>query len=81
MIASRRWLSARAKRLIDICGATAGLLLLSPVIAAVSLIIRRTLGRPVFFWQARSGLRGTPINVPKFRTMTDERGPDGALLH
>lgn len=28
----------------------------------------------------RAGLHGTPFTLAKFRTMTDERGPDGRLL-
>jgi len=43
-------------------------------------LVRRKLCRPVFFRQIRPGLNGQPFQMLKFRTMTDERGPDGALL-
>jgi lipopolysaccharide/colanic/teichoic acid biosynthesis glycosyltransferase len=34
----------------------------------------------VLFRQVRPGLQGRPFTMVKFRTMTDDRGPDGALL-
>jgi lipopolysaccharide/colanic/teichoic acid biosynthesis glycosyltransferase len=34
----------------------------------------------VLFIQERPGLRARPFRMVKFRTMTDERGPDGELL-
>lgn len=43
-------------------------------------LIRCKIGSPVFFRQVRPGLYGKPFIMVKFRTMTDERGPDGALL-
>ena len=57
------------KRLIDVIGSGLGLLLLSPVMAAVALLIRIRLGRPVFFRQKRPGLHGKPFELVKFRTM------------
>ena len=42
--------------------------------------MRRKLVSPVFFTQMRPGLQGKPFLMVKFRTMTDARGPDGALL-
>jgi lipopolysaccharide/colanic/teichoic acid biosynthesis glycosyltransferase len=38
------------------------------------------LGKPVLFAQVRPGLAGKPFSLLKFRSMTDERGPDGQLL-
>jgi lipopolysaccharide/colanic/teichoic acid biosynthesis glycosyltransferase len=70
----------RAKRLLDVVGASLGLLLLSPVLAVVAWRVRRELGRPVLFSQARPGLHGRIFTVRKFRTMTDARGSDGDLL-
>jgi lipopolysaccharide/colanic/teichoic acid biosynthesis glycosyltransferase len=43
-------------------------------------LIRRKLGCPVLFRQLRPGFHGQPFEIIKFRTMTNERGPDGALL-
>jgi len=42
--------------------------------------VRLKLGSPVLFIQERPGLRARPFRMVKFRTMTDERGPDGELL-
>ena len=68
------------ERLLDIVGATAGLLLLSPVIAVLACQIRRKLGSPVLFRQTRPGLHGKPFEMIKFRTMRDAIGPDGQPL-
>ncbi len=65
---------------MDLVGAIAGLVLLSPVLLVVALLVRWRLGRPVLFRQERLGLRERPFRVIKFRTMSDARGPDGALL-
>jgi len=46
----------------------------------VGLAIALVLGPPVLFCQPRPGLHGRIFSLYKFRTMTDARGPDGALL-
>jgi lipopolysaccharide/colanic/teichoic acid biosynthesis glycosyltransferase len=51
-----------------------------PLCLVLALVIRNKLGSPVFFRQVRPGLHGVPFKMIKFRTMTDERGPDGNLL-
>lgn len=48
-----------------------------PVWALAGLLIRYTLGAPVLFRQFRPGLRGTPFELLKFRTMTNSKAPDG----
>ncbi len=68
------------KRLMDILGATAGLLLLAPVIALLSLLVRVKLGSPVLFRQTRPGRGGKAFQMAKFRTMTDARDANGELL-
>jgi lipopolysaccharide/colanic/teichoic acid biosynthesis glycosyltransferase len=68
------------KRGLDVLGAAAGLVLLSPVILAVSVGILTTIGRPIFFRQVRPGLHGRPFRMIKFRTMRDAVGADGAPL-
>lgn len=72
----RDWL----KRAIDVGGALAALVILAPVMAAVALTVRLRLGRPVLFRQIRVGRGESRFELVKFRTMTDERGPDGQLL-
>ena len=68
------------KRLFDITAAACALLLLALPLLVVIWMVRRKLGSPVFFTQKRPGLQGKPFLMVKFRTMTDARGPDGALL-
>jgi len=68
------------KRLFDVVAAACALLLLALPLLVVIWMVRRKLGSPVFFTQMRPGLQGKPFLMVKFRTMTDARGPDGALL-
>jgi lipopolysaccharide/colanic/teichoic acid biosynthesis glycosyltransferase len=68
------------KRLVDIVGAAAGLVVLSPFLALIALLVRLRMGSPVLFAQVRPGWHGAPFRLLKFRTMTDRRGPDGELL-
>ena len=55
-------------------------MLLGPLLIFLTGLVWLKLGSPVFFSQARPGLNGRPFRMVKFRTMTDARGPDGALL-
>ena len=48
--------------------------LLDIVISAIALLLG------VFFLQERPGKDGKIFRIVKFKTMTDERGPDGELL-
>ena len=68
------------KRLFDIAASGAGVVAISPVLIGAALGVRCKLGSPVLFTQTRPGLGGEPFRIYKFRTMTDERGPDGELL-
>ena len=68
------------KRLFDIFFALGWLVLFTPLMLVVAGLVRLKLGSPVLFIQERPGLRGRPFRMVKFRTMTDERGPDGQLL-
>ncbi len=68
------------KRLVDIIGAGAGLIVLSPVIALCAIAVARSMGRPVLFRQVRPGLGGRPFGMIKFRTMSDARDAEGHLL-
>ncbi len=68
------------KRFFDFLASSLALLLLALPLLALAWLIRRKLGSPVLFRQVRPGLHGKPFTMVKFRTMTDERGPDGALL-
>ena len=68
------------KRVLDVLGASAVLVVLSPLLAVVAVLVRARMGPPVLFRQLRPGREGRPFELTKFRTMTDQRGPDGALL-
>lgn len=68
------------KRVLDVAGALAGLLLLSPAYVLLTLLVRRRMGPPALFSQLRAGFRGRPFRLYKFRSMTDERDKDGSLL-
>jgi lipopolysaccharide/colanic/teichoic acid biosynthesis glycosyltransferase len=68
------------KRLFDFTVAFFALLVLALPLLVLAWLIRRKLGSPVLFKQVRPGLRGQPFTMVKFRTMTDERAPDSALL-
>jgi sugar transferase EpsL len=62
-------LGRTAKRLFDVAFASAALILLSPVMGAVALAIRLSMGSPVAFRQYRVGLGGKPFILLKYRTM------------
>jgi len=68
------------KRIFDIGLTCVGLLVLAIPLLLLARKVRRELGSPVFFTQVRPGLHGKPFKMVKFRSMTDARGPDGALL-
>ena len=57
------------KRAYDIFGATALLIVLSPLFAFVALYIKIVSPGPVFFRQERIGYLGRPFTLWKFRTM------------
>ena len=80
-----RWLSAitnemQLKRLFDLLVSLGMLFVLGLPVMLLAWIVRRKLGSPVLFRQTRPGLHGQPFIMIKFRTMTDECGPDGELL-
>ncbi|HHC7352391.1 undecaprenyl-phosphate glucose phosphotransferase [Vibrio campbellii] len=70
-------ISSWVKRLEDIVLSSIILLLISPVLLAISLGIKLTSKGPVIFKQYRYGLDGRKIEVWKFRSMTTmEQGND-----
>ena len=56
------------------------MILLSPLLLAMALAVRVTMGKPVIFSQIRSGLGQRTYRLVKFRTMTDACDPSGELL-
>ncbi len=57
------------KRAIDVVGASLGLLILSPLLIAISVGVKATSEGPVLFSQTRAGRGGKPFRIHKFRTM------------
>lgn len=68
------------KRLFDVLVAGLGLLALSPLLAFLLGVNAVVHGWPPLFVQTRPGLHGRLFKMVKLRTMTNARGPDGALL-
>jgi len=65
------------KRALDIVVSVALLVLLSPVLLALAVAVRVSLGSPVLFRQQRPGRRGHPFTLYKFRTMREATGGQG----
>ncbi len=57
------------KRGVDIVGAGAGLIVLSPLLAAAAISIKCSSKGPIFFLQKREGKDGHEFGIVKFRTM------------
>lgn len=68
------------KRVLDFLLSLCGLILLSPVLLVLCVLVRVKLGSPVLFRQERPGKDEKIFTLCKFRTMTDQRDADGALL-
>jgi sugar transferase (PEP-CTERM system associated) len=68
------------KRLLDVAGASIGLVLAAPVMCLAALAIKLTSSGPVLYHQARVGLRGRVFTVHKFRSMhVDAEKQTGAV--
>jgi len=61
--------SYAAKRAIDIAGSFAGMVLLSPVFAAIAVAVKLSSPGPVIFTQTRVGRYGRHFRFYKFRSM------------
>jgi sugar transferase EpsL len=68
------------KRLLEKTLVALGLILISPILLIVAILVRTNLGSPILFSQERPGYQGNPFKMYKFRTMTDQRDPEGQLL-
>jgi sugar transferase EpsL len=71
-----RQLRLAAKRGLDVVGAAAGLVILSPLLAWVAVAELITQGPPILFRQERPGLEREPFTVLKFRTMRPPRSDE-----
>ena len=68
------------KRAFDVAAVVVLAPILVLVLVLLAVLVRTRLGKPVFFTQARPGLRGAPFRLIKFRSMTDARDGSGQLL-
>jgi exopolysaccharide biosynthesis polyprenyl glycosylphosphotransferase len=77
-------LARASKRALDIVGATFGLIVLSPLLAAIAVAIKLDSRGPVFFTQQRSGRGGRFFKLYKFRSMKVDSSvlvrEDGAIV-
>jgi len=64
------WLEQTLKRIMDVIGASAGLVMLSPLMITTAISIKLDSVGPVFFTQRRIGFNGRAFRIYKFRTMT-----------
>jgi len=72
---SKNRISQTAKRLMDIAGSAALLILLSPLFAVIALLIKLTSKGPTIFQQERLGQFGRRFMFLKFRTMYTNNDP------
>ncbi len=70
----------RGKRIVDVLGAGAAIVVLSPVLVGAAVAVRWKLGKPVLFVQERGGYEGSSFRLMKFRTLLDVRDASGQQL-
>ena len=69
------------KRVFDFTAATCAAVALSPLLLGLAVWLHfANKGAGVLFSQERPGKNGKIFRLYKFKSMTDERGPDGKLL-
>ncbi len=69
------------KRVEDVVGALAGLLVAAPLVTVMAVRIRRESPGPVFFRQTRCGYGGKPFTIYKLRSMrVDAEAETGAVF-
>ena len=69
------------KRILDVAGASAALLVLSPLFALLALAIKLASPGPAFFVQERIGYRGRRFRCIKFRSMRQDADQDSHRSH
>lgn len=72
--------SRLVKFILDRVVAAIALLFFSPVLLIVALAIYIHMGSPILFTQMRPGKDGCIFTFYKFRTMTNDRNPDGNFI-
>ena len=69
-----------SKRAFDLLASTVGIIVLSPVLAAIAVAIKTNDGGPILFRQNRVGRDGRIFRMLKFRTMVVDAERRGLLL-
>lgn len=78
--ARQRGWRLRLKKTVDRTAAATALAVSAPLLGAIALAIRWTMGEPVLFRQVRPGLHGRPFALLKFRTMREASDAAGQPL-
>lgn len=78
---SNKPLQSIVKRIFDIILSFIALLILTPIFLALSILIIKEDGRPVFFRQKRSGLDDKVFEMYKFRSMKNKQVPIPSNSH
>lgn len=77
-------LNVIVKRAMDVVLASVGLLVLSPLLAAIAVLVKLSSPGPVLYRQERCGLNGRPFQMLKFRSMradAEAAGPQMTATH
>jgi lipopolysaccharide/colanic/teichoic acid biosynthesis glycosyltransferase len=67
-------------RLLDVTGASVGLLLLSPFLLVIALVVRVTSPGPALFRSVRAGRDARPFTLYKFRSMREDAPGTGPRI-
>ncbi len=68
------------KKPLDFILSFCAIIILLPFFITVAVLVRLKLGSPVLFKQERSGKNNTKFTMYKFRSMTNKKDENGALL-
>lgn len=68
------------KRIFDLVFSTLGMIVMTPVFAIVSILIKRNSPGPVIYRQERVGRNAKLFRIHKFRTMTYQPQPAGPAI-
>ena len=68
------------KRPQDFLCALVAIIVLSPIMAITTIVVRVKIGTPILFKQERPGKNSKIFKLYKFRTMTNEKDENGNLL-
>jgi Bacterial sugar transferase len=67
----------RVKRFIDVTGSLALMILLLPIFLIATVLVLFDVGSPALFWQERTGWKGRPFLIYKYRTLHAPFDDDG----